>query len=487
MRNAAPLLLVLVSSLVLAASPARAQDSLDELADSPSGAATAPRASVNGYVANRLSYTHVDVAGPSPTRNLPSIVELLEANAQLRVNLGSESYFVSGDLSLAYQAGWLYFGADGSGNRVETGAPTAAALRPFVVPSELYLSLSPRPYLNVVLGKKRVTWGSGFAFNPMDLVSPAKDPTDPSSQRSGPWMAKVEVPLERMTVTALFSPQELATQDGIPYALLRWSDPGEPGHDDASHYLLAGRVYLLVADTDVNLVYAFSNRYQDVFEDKSRVGLSVSRSVFGDFELHLEALLNWGSGRGFPNHACATGSVTCVPDTAFTASKARSSSFYPRMVLGGRWQITQESFLSLEYYFQGDGYTDAEFSDAVTLLDGAYRAGLSTGGTVQGGGLQRYAFDPLRRHYLIASYTSPRLFDDWTVNASLIAGLRDLSGLLTASVSWSAREWLTVTAYGYAPIRGLGVGEARVGERSYSEYSLQPFDARFSLELRAFY
>ena len=69
----------------------------------------------------------------------------------------------------------------------------------------------------------------------------------------------------------------------------------------------------------------------------------------------------------------------------------------------------------------------------------------------------------------------------------LIAGLRDLSGVVAPSVTWSAREWLTVGLYGFVPVRGLGVGEAKVGGRSLSEYSLAPNDFRVMLELRAFY
>jgi hypothetical protein len=118
-------------------------------------------------------------------------------------------------------------------------------------------------------------------------------------------------------------------------------------------------------------------------------------------------------------------------------------------------------------------------------------AGGSTGimGQPQMGGAlpQRFAFNPLRRHYLIASYTKPRIHDDWTISAVLIAGLRDLSGLFSPSVGWLPREWLSLTLYAYIPIRGLGVGEAKVGDSSWSEYSLPPFDFRVLFETRLFY
>jgi hypothetical protein len=99
----------------------------------------------------------------------------------------------------------------------------------------------------------------------------------------------------------------------------------------------------------------------------------------------------------------------------------------------------------------------------------------------------KFTFDPLRRHYLIASWSKPRIHDDWTVSLVLIAGLRDLSGLFSPSVSWNAKEWLTFTASLFVPIHGIPVGEVSVGGQSYSEYSLLPFRLRGLIEARAFY
>jgi hypothetical protein len=127
----------------------------------------------------------------------------------------------------------------------------------------------------------------------------------------------------------------------------------------------------------------------------------------------------------------------------------------------------------------------------LTLLARLKAAGVSAnagGAPPMAGALpQKFSFDPLRRHYLIASFSKPRIKDDWTIGAVLIAGLRDLSGLFSASLAWTPKEWLTLTLYAYVPIRGLGVGEARVGNQSWSEYSLLPYDFRALFEARAFY
>jgi len=449
------------------------------------------KAQVNGYLSQRVAYQQITPNVPVATRDLPSLASLTEANLQLKVNLGAGASFAYADLSLVYQGGWLFYQDDGQGGRARVANHDVPALHPAVVPSELYLSLSPKPWLNVLVGKKRITWGSGFAFNPTDLINPPKDPTDPNYQRAGNWLARVELPFEKYTVSALFAPQALYTQSGLPYAFMRYPDyapaSGADSRDQASHYLVAGRLYALVASTDVNLIYYFSNAYQDDFRNKSRLGLSLSRYFFTDYELHAEALLARGSARSFPVHDCAANPSLCVGNAPFASSKTDSTAFYPRIIAGTRRMFADESLLSVEYYYQRDGYSDQEFADAVALQ--AYAKSQATTTSASNGGAlpQRYAFDPMRRHYLIVSYSKPRIADDWTVGAVLIAGLRDLSGVLSPSVTWNAREWLNLGLYGFVPIHGFGVGEARVGDDSFSEYGLSPSAFRVLFEARAYY
>ena len=169
--------------------------------------------------------------------------------------------------------------------------------------------------------------------------------------------------------------------------------------------------------------------------------------------------------------------------TALAPSKLHNGAVYPRLLVGARTQFRDESTLSIEYYYQADGYSDQEFEDFMRLLAKAQMANVTAPGTstMPAGGSsgalpQRFSFDPLRRHYLIASFTKPKIKDDFTIGAVLIAGLTDLSGTLSPSVSWNTREWLSLSLYGFIPIRGIPVGQAKVNDVSYSEYSLLPID-----------
>ncbi|HNK44903.1 MAG TPA: hypothetical protein PKL17_08985 [Pseudomonadota bacterium] len=474
---------------------ASAQESLDDI-DGTKKAETGKKisADVNGYVDNRFQYAYINPSKTLvPTINQPSLLEILEGNIQLKVSIGQKA-FVYADVSLIYQNGWLYYDRDQNGDRVKIDDHDVSTLRPFIVPSELYVSVAPKNWLNLLVGKKRIIWGSGFAFNPTDLINPPKDPTDPNFQRAGQWVARIELPFEKFTISTLFAPQVLYQQNGLPFAMMKYPDyqlsDGTKPADDAYHYLFAARLYLLLFNTDINLFYFFSNKYNDSFENTSRFGGSFSRYFFTDYELHFEALFQFGSGKLFANHACANGGI-CNPSTALSASKLTDGNLYPRLLVGGRTQFRDESTLSLEYYYQGDGYSALEFEDYLRLLARAQAAGITTisqptGGTT-GAVPQRFTFDPLRRHYLFLSYNKPKIRDDFSIGATLIAGLSDLSGTISPTVSWNAQEWLTLSLFGFIPIRGIPVGTVNINDVSYSEYSLLPMDFRFLFEARAFY
>ncbi|MGC4068664.1 MAG: hypothetical protein QM784_29240 [Polyangiaceae bacterium] len=145
-----------------------------ESASDESTCAAGNHAEVNGYFANRESYNHINPFGPVSTRDVPSLSLLTEANLQLRVNLGTRTNFAYADTSLIAQRGGLYYVDNGHGGRTRIADHDVPGLRPVFVPSELYVSYSPRPWLNLLAGKKRITWGSGFAANPTDLINPPK-------------------------------------------------------------------------------------------------------------------------------------------------------------------------------------------------------------------------------------------------------------------------------------------------------------------------
>jgi len=458
-------------------------------------------AEVTGYVESRTQYSRSRVHGLLPTDAQPEVQQLLELNVQPRQEYRPGG-FVAADLSLFLQGAWRYRGLNEEGQEVGVPVRESSAARPFVSLSELYLSHEVVPALHLLAGKKRILWGTGWAYNPTDLLNPPKDPTDPSSQRVGAYMLRVEVPLEKYTFSLVASPAVLEQESGLPRALLIY--PEWNARDHEAHYLVAARAYALVANADLNLMLFHSNLYGDAFEDKTRLGLSFSRYFFEDYELHLEALVGRGSARSYPAPGCLDSreaAVDCFRRGEQLISQRRldEKRLRPHILVGTRYQFPDESLLSAEYLYQADGLKRSEFQDVVnglSLLPVARELGLDTGRVQQqllGGtdeGLpQRFRFVPLARHYAFLTFQKPKIRDDFTVSASLIANLRDLSGLLAPSVAWSATEWMTLTLSGFVPFSGpssLAATVPATGEH-VSEFELGPSSFRVLLQARLFY
>ncbi|MHB8878720.1 MAG: hypothetical protein ACYC8T_33895 [Myxococcaceae bacterium] len=467
-------------------------------------ASSAQGAEVNGYADARTGYTRPRLDGLMPSGDVARFTELLEVNVQVKQPFLERS-FAYGDLSLLTQFAGGYVGLDADGNEVSLSDHDVKTLHPVVSLNELYLSHEVRPWLNLLAGKKRVTWGSGMAHNPTDLLNPPKDPTDPNFQRAGAYLAMAELSTELLAFTLLGSPAVMKQESGIPYQFLAW--PGWDRQDEQLHYQLAARAYALVENADVNLMLFYGNRYHDAFENKVRFGASFSRYFFTDYELHLEGLFQAGSARDFVSHDCvvdAAHAIACgLSGRAFVDKPLLDdTTILPRVLVGVRTQFSDESMLSLEYLYQADGYTREQFQDLVSGLDGLAQAKalgvpvnrLGGAGSLLGEGSgdgvpQKFSFEPTQRHYLFLTFQKPKIADDFTVSLVVMDNLQDLSGLVSPSVSWAAKEWLTLSLSGFIPFAGPKAlaAVAPSSGRTFTEYSLMPLSYRGLFEARVFY
>lgn len=458
---------------------------------------------VTGYGMSRTQFTRARPWGLVPTNDIPQLQQLLEFNTQVKVSVREHSY-LSSDISLIANFGGFYRGVDMAGREVALDDKSSPQVQPIVSINEFFVSHEFIPELNVLVGKKRIVWGPGLAFNPTDLLNPRRDPTDPTFQRSGVWLAQVEAPLSFATFTLVFAPTQLKQVSGLPTHFLYW--PTWDARDSQAHYQVAARAYALLWDTDINLMFFYGNKSVDDFEAKPRVGLSFSRIFFEALEVHGEALFQTGSSRDFINADCVTSLVQAnvcqaqrVPFT--TKAKLNEPALRPRVLVGARWQFSDDSLLSLEYLYQHDGWNQDHFQSFANVLglipearalgfDAASipGAGSLLGGTGSDGLPVRFAFDPRGRHYAFVTFQKPRLFDDFTLQAVVIANLRDLSSIVNASVTWSATEWLNLSLLGFAPVPGLDALATRTPQGTpITEFGITPFAFRAMFEARAFF
>jgi hypothetical protein len=515
-RWAVALLTVLTAAAAHAQSGAPAE-APPSPGDAPSTGEAAPaveappefkhKVETNGYVMNRLGYGRSRWSGLITTENNPQWLEQLELNVQLKVTYHPHG-FVYADVSALEQLGFDYRSADQDGFEQSTFMKDAAAARPLLSLNELYLLQEVTPWFNVMVGKKRLTWGAGFSYNPTDLLNVRKDPTDPTFQRAGAWLARLEVPLESSAFTLLFSPQETESAFGLPYALLGYPDWDTKRPDSDLHYLLAARAYFLVADTDINVMAYFTNKYLDDFANKVRVGASLSRIFFTTWEVHAEVLTQQGSARVYVDHDCVTDPMAALRCNAagrpFAArSRLDDPTWLPIVLAGLRKTFDDDSFVSAEYLYQADGYRPDQYQDLVNAYDGLAQARalgvnptalsgaslLLPSTATNGGTPNRFNFVPIGKHYAFITINKPRIRDDFTAQLVVLANLQDLSTLWTPSITWSATEWLQLQLVGFIPAPGPDALAAKVPStgKYVSEYGSFPQLFRVFFELRIFY
>lgn len=436
---------------------------------------------VNGYLDTRLTAQRVRTDRLLPATDTPRVANLTEANLQLRLRWGDRGFALA-DASFLYQKAGGYPG---------TGDHDVPAYRPLAVLSESYGSLTLSDHANLTLGKKRVVWGPGFFVNPTDLLNPPKDPTDPLRERAGAWLARVEFPFERFTISAVGAARVMREYAGVPADLLFYPpwQREPPAGDDEPHFAASLRVYALLADTDVNLESFFTNLYNDAFRDKSRLGLSASRLVGKALEVHLEALGQLGSARLYPDDVCVPAAILAMSDLP-CRTRLDDRTLVVRALAGARYTFADDSMLQAEYLFQSDGLSNDEWRRVLDLLAAAAGRPLPGFGPPPAAGAgtpQKYAFEPLRRHYLVLGYVKPRIRDDFTLNLTALASLHDLGGQFAPSLAWSAREWLTLSLDLFAPLPGIASWKEDVDGTRTGEFDLQAADWRAFASARAWY
>ncbi len=441
-----------------------------------------PLVTTTGYVDSRTTGAWTQIDGT------PGLTELAEGNVQLKLTPHERVTFFT-DTSLFWQGAWL----------IQGGNKDLAQYRPSVVLSEAYVDLPLQEHFRVLAGKKRIVWGSGLSFNPTDVLNPPKDPTDPTSQRAGAWLGQVEWGFEKVALSAVLAGRATRQYAGLPTALVVYPDHPSAevtrgvaidDRDDDAHFVFTSRMYLLLADIDINLIYAYSNVYTDAFRTKSRGGISFSR-VFGSLEVHGEGLLYSGSARIEAKAECVSAPELCLLRGVPLISRPSLEANWlnARVLFGARYQFDDGGLLAAEYYFNGEGQDVDGFRrlGRLALLNPILAQQALSGGSADPGTPQKFTLEALRRHYVVLQASKPQLWDDWTLTASALIGLEDLSMQLVPQVQWMPQEWLQFTAAVYVPFAGVAVWGLQVGDSDYGQFTLSPFKTRVMLQARAFF
>jgi hypothetical protein len=287
------------------------------------------------------------------------------------------------------------------------------------------------------VGKQRIALGSGFAWNPTNRLEPPKNALNTTLEQEGVLAARVDWnPAAWASVVLVGSTTDAAPRD-LPGA--------EPEVERRSAAALRAR--FLVKDTDLALVVSGGKN------QRTLVGLDLGRDL-GWAAVHAEMALYEGAEMAPPRE-----------DTLFFR------------VVAGALRTSRENAFALEYFYNGEGYSDAGAARWLGALDQAWSAATNPAlppevqeqalaAWAQGASVPYAGGLGLRRHYLHASWTRGGATSVWTGAVRTVVGLDDGAWALTPGVGWSPRGNVTLNVdavlllgpeesqYRLAPLRG---------------------------------
>ena len=207
------------------------------------------------------------------------------------------------------------------------------------------LSLRPGPGLTLEAGKRALSWGKGYAFNPIGFVQRPKDPNDPQLAREGYVMADGDL---------IFNPGgALQTVAFTPVLMPVRSDVNnEFGASD--HLNPAGKLYLLYRDIDLDFAW------QGKGSRPARYGMDFARNLVSNFEIHGE----WARILQFPKPVADASGRT-------TTEVGNATSY----LLGLRYLTQGNTTYIAEVYHNGSGYSESEADRFYQLVDAAFASG----------------------------------------------------------------------------------------------------------------
>ena len=304
---------------------------------------------------------------------------------------------------------------------------------------------------NLELGKRALRWGKGYAWSPVAFLERAKDPTDPELARegfvmaTGSWVRSFDGPLQTLALTAAAVP----TRTGL-------NDDFGAGANPAGHANPALKLYGLVADTDLDLIWAARG------SRGPRLGIDFSRNIGSQFEVHGE----WARVADAPR-------VLLTPaNTLQTESRS-----YQSMLVGARYLSERDTTVIVEFYRNGGGYTTDELASFYGLARAsATNPALSLPASRAAAQGFNRPYAAQRYAYLRVSQKEPLDILDFTPSLSVIANLADHSASLIVEALHTGIRNLELRARAALNHGGPGT---EFGERAVR--------SRFELRARLFF
>lgn len=326
------------------------------------------------------------------------------------------------------------------GNSPTLAKPQIADYRNFL--KEFYFNLRPTQNALVTLGRRNLIDGVGYSRNPVDFM--ANPSTLPGANfdnrfrlrnREGSLIARAEYLWKGGALSYMYAPR--FEPSNAENAKLRTElDRLTQFNRSEAHWL---KIYQLVRGYDFSLHYFYRERHN--------FGFAITK-VFGDaLELHSEGRVTRGSAVLTPykrSEDIFFGTTLVQP--AFYDFEARSqTSYFARLLFGGQYTFENKLNLSLEYYYNGEGYTRAQMN---TLYDALELAGTRYNDSAYLGNPYRlfllsanlnFNFLSMGQHYAFMRLSDPEFLGSSKWEAAVFAMTLVSDGSTLAAVDFTHR------------------------------------------------
>ena len=315
---------------------------------------------------------------------------------------------------------------------------------------ESYASWSPNAQTTLELGKRALRWGKGYAWNPVAFLERPKDPLDPDFAREGFTIAAVDL--------VRSFPDQVVTNAALSAVVLPVTGDLNDTYGPATHGNPAAKVYLLAADTDIDVVYAANG------SRGQRYGFDFSRNITSNLEVHGE----WA-------HLTDVSQPLLGASGAITTRTLDASSW----LLGLRYLSEHETTIIAEVYHNGAGYGDDELADYYAAVGAAAAIGDAQrlAQLRQAGALGYARPSPARDYgYLRVSQKEPFDWLYFTPALTVIGNLGDGSYTMIPELVYA----------GFDDVE-LRLRLQASGGGARTEYGEKPISNRVELRLRVFF
>jgi hypothetical protein len=207
---------------------------------------------------------------------------------------------------------------------------------------ELALDVSLGEALDLVVGKKILKWGTGYAFNPTGVVEPQRSPSDPSdrlNQNDGRNLVSLTAFFGKTSLTAVY-----LNDARYANSSLQW------GKNE-----LALRAYSFLGGLDISLIGHYSEG------DRLELGANSSYVIGDNLELHGEILGKKGSSALFHPIVSSDNPGQIFDSYPYVPLYADSREIFLKTLLGGQYTLENGLNLALEYYHNAEGLSVQEW------------------------------------------------------------------------------------------------------------------------------